>query len=321
MAIISNLFLMNQRLFILIPLLLFSTLTYAQNDSLLLYPNGVPGAVSNNIKEKKKFNRQGMMVSVSDVKDPALYIYLPKTPNGTGVIIFPGGGYVSLSMEFEGQSIAKWFTERGVTAFVLKSRLPNDELMTNKAIRPLQDAQQAIRMVRRGAAKWNIDPNKIGIIGFSAGGHLAATAGTHYDFPVGEIKDTSVSLRPDFMILMYPGMYPNPNYFRLPPVKNLFDNVLGGNNPNDSLKHFFSNLLYITNKTPPTLMILAADDYILRPDGCIDFFLALQRHGVASEIHIYEKGGHGFALKKQNRGHVEQWDKEMEGWLRDRKLL
>jgi acetyl esterase/lipase len=312
---------MRQRLIVLFLSAFFCISLFAQNDSLLLYPGGVPGAVPNNIPEKKKINKQGIVISVSQVQNPLLYVYTPAKPNGTAVIIYPGGGYISLSIEFEGHAVAKWFAERGITAFILKYRLPDDALMTNKAIRPLQDAQQAIRIVRKSALKWNIDPNKIGIIGFSAGGHLAATAATHYNFPVGEIIDTSVSLRPDFMILVYPGMYPNPGYFRLPPVKNLFDVVLGGNNPADSLKHFFSNLLYITSKTPPTLMILAANDYILKPDGCIDFFLALQKHNVPSELHIYEKGGHGFALKKQNLGHMEQWDREMEGWLKDRKLL
>jgi len=298
-----------------------SCFLFAQDDSLLLYNEKVPGLVPNNIQEKIKTDRQGNILSVTDVKKPEVYIFLPKNPNGTGVIICPGGSYISLSMQFEGSAIAKWFTARGITAFVLKSRLPNDELMTNKAIRPLQDAQQAIRLIRKNAKKWQLDPGKIGIIGFSAGGHLAATAGTHFNFPVGEIEDTSVSLRPDFMILLYPGMYPNPNYFRLPKMSNLFDKILGGDHPSDSLKHFFSNALYITHQTPPTLMILAADDYLLRPDGSIDFFLALQKNGVPAELHIYEKGGHGFGLKKQSHNHIDQWDNEMEGWLKDRKLL
>ena len=308
--------------FSLLFLLFFLTRTvFAQNDSLSLYPGPVPGAIASNIPEKHKTNHEGVLISVGEVQTPMLYRFTPNKPNGTAVIICPGGGYVSLGMEYEGREIANWFTERGITAFVLKSRLPDDRLMTNKAIRPLEDAQQAIRIVRKQAANWNINPGKIGMIGFSAGGHLAATAGTHFDFPVGESKDTSISLRPDFMILVYPGMYPNANYFRLPPVKNLFDNIFGGENPGDSLKHFFSNLLYITQKTPPTLMVLAADDYILTPDGCIDFFLALQRNGVPAEIHIYEKGSHGFALKKPSRGHIELWSQEMEGWLHDRKLL
>ena len=312
---------MTIRLWTLICALLALEGLQAQTDSILLYPGGVPGAIPNRIPEKHKFNKGGILVSVSDVQIPVLYSYLPNKPNGTSVIICPGGGYVSLGMEYEGQDVARWFTERGITAFVLKSRLPKDELMTHKAIRPLQDVQQAIRLVRTQASKWKLDAARIGLVGFSAGGHLAVTAGTHYDYRVGENPDTTVSLRPDFMILVYPGMYPSPNYFRLPPVKNLFDRVLGGNNASDSLKHFFSNLLYVTHDTPPTLMVLAADDYILRPEGCIDFFLALQKNGVPSELHIYEKGGHGFALKKQNHGHVEQWDREMEGWLRDRKLL
>ncbi len=312
---------MRKRIIGLISFLFINTILFAQYDSVFLYPTGVPGKVNNNLTERKKIDKQGVVISVSGVQNPLLYIYLPKKPNGTSIIIYPGGGYVSLSIEFEGHAIAKWFAERGITAFILKYRLPDDLFMTNKAIRPLQDAQQAIRLIRKNAAKYNIDAKKIGIIGFSAGGHLAATEATHYNFPVGEIVDTSISLRPDFVVLVYPGMYPNANYFRLPPVKNLFDNVLGGDNPADSLKHFFSNKLYITDNTPPTLMILAANDYLLKPDGAIDFFLELQKHHVPSELHIYEKGGHGFALKKQNLGHVEQWDKELEGWLKDKKLL
>jgi acetyl esterase/lipase len=312
---------MKKHLIVFILLLPAIQALKAQDDSLVLYPNGVPGAVLNHNPEHARYNKQGQLVSISGVQNPLLYIYRAEKPNGTAVLIFPGGGYVSLSMDYEGRSIAKWFTARGISAFVVKTRLPNDLLMTNKAIRPLQDAQQAMRLVRKNASTWHIDQKKIGIIGFSAGGHLAATLGTHFDYPVGEIIDTTVSIRPDFMILVYPGMYPNANYFRFPPLKDFFDHIFEGKNTGDSLQHFFSNGLYVTRNTPATLMVLAADDYLLRPDGAIDFFLALQHNSVPAEIHIYEKGGHGFALKKQNRGHVEQWDREMEGWLKDRKLL
>jgi acetyl esterase/lipase len=287
----------------------------AQQDSVYLYPQGVPGAIYKNIEESVIVNPQDGVTVTGNIQKPVLYVHLPKNPNGTCVLICPGGGYYVLAMDHEGHNIAKWFTERGITAFVLKSRLPDDELMTHKSVRPIQDAQQAIRIIRKNVAKWNIDTHKLGVMGFSAGGHLASSVGTHFTMQYGEIVDTSLSVRPDFMILAYPmisyqpGIYP----YGMP-------NRLLGDKPTKAELDAFSNELHVTPQTPPTFLILSADDF-LSPSNSVAFFTALQKNKVPAELHIYEKGGHGYALSKKQRGHVENWDKELEGWLRDRKLL
>ena len=175
----------------------------SQMDSMRLYPGAVPGRINNDIKETWVWQKDSILI-VSNVQDPILYIFKPAKPNGSSVIICPGGGYFILALDHEGFQLAKWYNERGITAFVLKNRLPDERMMTEKWMRPLQDVQQAFRIVRGQASKWKIDPNKIGLMGFSAGGHLASTGGTHFNNQVGEIKDLTVSVRPDFLVLIYP---------------------------------------------------------------------------------------------------------------------
>ncbi|MBV9989530.1 MAG: alpha/beta hydrolase [Chitinophagaceae bacterium] len=302
----------------LLPLLILcgiaSTLK-AQYDSVWLYPQGVPGAIVKNIPEKVTVNPQDGVTITGDIQKPLLYIHRPAKPNGVAVLICPGGGYYVLAMDHEGHNIARWFTERGITAFVLKSRLPDDNLMTQKTIRPLQDAQQAMRIIRGNAARWKIDPSKLGIMGFSAGGHLASTVGTHFNKQVGEITDPKISVRPDFMILGYPMISYKPgNYPATAP------NRLLGDKPSAALIEEYSNELHVTADTPPTFLFLSSDDF-LSPMNSIGFFNALLQHKVPAELHVFEKGGHGYALSKKHRGHVEEWDRELEGWLRDRKLM
>ncbi len=306
---------MKKIIFFLLSMGLYGSFLTAQQDSLYLYPKGVPGAIKKAIPEKVTVNPQDGVTVTGNIQKPVLYVHLPKKPNGTSVLICPGGGYFVLAMDHEGHSIAKWFNERGITAFVLKSRLPDDELMTHKEDRPLQDAQQALRIIRKGAAKWNIDPHKLGIMGFSAGGHLASTAGTHFSLQYGEIKDTSISVRPDFMILAYPMISYQPGIY-----PGGMQNRLLGSHPTKESVDGFSNELHVTPQTPPTFLVLSADDF-LSPANSIVFFNALQKNKVPVELHVYEKGGHGYALSKKQRGHVEDWDRELDGWLRDRKLL
>src|SRR5215217_934459 len=188
---------------LLAALTLFNFVTaYAQDAKQIpLYPNGVP----NSKKGPDTYVEQDMAGRVSKVTEPTLIPFLPEkgTANGTAVIICPGGGYGFLAMTGEGYPAAKEFNKIGVTAFVLKYRLPSDDIMNDKSIGPLQDAQAAMALVRSRAAEWGINPNRIGIMGFSAGGHLASTAGTHFNTPLIENKN-NVSLRADFMILIYP---------------------------------------------------------------------------------------------------------------------
>jgi acetyl esterase/lipase len=303
------------RLSIICGLLLLLTSAEAQYDSVLLYPQGVPGALAKQVPERVTVNPNDGVTVTGDIQQPKLYIHHPAKPNGVAVLICPGGGYYVLAMDHEGHNIAKWFTERGITAFVLKSRLPDDKLMTNKTIRPLQDAQQAMRIIRGNAAKWKIDARKLGIMGFSAGGHLAATVATHFDKQVGEITDQKISVRPDFVILGYPmisfqpGIYPGGR-----------QNRLLGDDPSKELVDAYSNELHVTAQTPPAFLFLSSDDF-LSPLNSISFYTALLKNKVPAELHIFEKGGHGYSMSKKQRGHVEDWPRELEGWLRDNKWL
>ena len=177
---------------------------HSQNEILPLW-NKIPGEISAPDYTEKEIIKDGKVQSISLVTIPTLSVFLPKEikPNQTAVIIFPGGGYSHLSIDKEGTKVAQWLNSLGIAAFVLKYRLPSDLIMKDKTIGPLQDAQEAIRYVRSNAVKWNIDSNKIGIMGFSAGGHLASTLATHYDDKTYE-STIKTSARPDFSILIYP---------------------------------------------------------------------------------------------------------------------
>ncbi|MBV6655002.1 MAG: alpha/beta hydrolase [Mameliella sp.] len=175
---------------------------FAQSGPINLWSDQVPYFKPSDLKEET------WTINVMRVKEVTVPSIIPFFPpegqsNGSSVVICPGGGYHILAIDHEGYAFAKWFNERGITAFVLKYRLPNDKAMEEKAIVPLLDAQQAIRLIRQNADEWGLDPDKVGVMGFSAGGHLASTVGTHFEEPVGEIEDTT-SVRPDFLILGYP---------------------------------------------------------------------------------------------------------------------
>ena len=197
----------------------------------------------------------------------------------------------------------------------MKNRLPQDELFENAEIRPLQDAQQAFRIVRKNATKYGISPEKIGIMGFSAGGHLAATASTHFETQVGEILDTTVSVRPDFSLLIYPVITFNETVTHSGSRENLL-----GKTPTQEKIDLYSNDLHVMTNTPPTFLISTTDDFV-SPENSILYFQACRKNNVPVEMHIYEKGGHGYALKKKGLGPVETWPARMEDWLRERKLM
>ncbi len=260
-----------------------------------LYEENIPGAL-NAANEERYDSANAIAFKVST---PTLTVYLPpkEKGNGTAVVICPGGGYSGLVMDKEGFAIAEYFVKRGVAAFVLKYRLPDDKIMKDKSIGALQDAQQAIALVRQRARQWNVDTARIGVMGFSAGGHLASTAGTHFNHPVVDVKQ-QVSVRPDFMILVYP-------------VISMTDslghrglrNVLLGKNPSSQKIQLFSSELQVTAQTPPAFLIHAGDDKIVDVDHSISFYEALRHKQVPAEMHIYPKGDHGFVLKMP----VEEW--------------
>ncbi len=253
-----------------------------------LYPGSVPNAKT--LGKKETFNN-GMFRGVSK---PTLEVYLPAKEKATGaaVIIIPGGGYSVVVYQGEGISNAKQFAKNGITAFVLKYRLPDDSILQNKTIGPLQDAQQAIKHVRENAAKWGVDATKVGIIGFSAGGHLASTAATHFQKPVIE-NAANTNLRPDFQVVVYPVISMKDSLTHRDSRRSLL-----GQNPSNELITEYSNELQVTNNTPPTYITHAADDRVVDVDNSIAYFEALRRNKVDVEMHIYPKGGHGFIFRQ-----------------------
>jgi acetyl esterase/lipase len=246
---------------------------------------------------------------VGKISKPTITVYKSKTAqsNGASVIIFPGGGYWINAIAHEGFDVAKRFNESGITAFVVKYRIPNDKTMLNRETGPLQDAQQAIHVIRSRAKDWNIDPNKIGIMGFSAGGHLASTAGTHFTKNIDPALK-GMNLKPDFMILVYP-------------VISFHDSVghrgsrdqLIGKNPSKEKVVEYSNELQVTGQTPPTFLVHASDDDAVVSENSILFYQSLIKNKVPGEVHIYEKGGHGFGMN--NPTTKDQWMERCLNWM------
>ena len=272
-----------------------------------LYKQGIPNSKPTKDEESSK-TENGMLI-ISNISRPTLTLYLPPKAkaNGTAVVICPGGGYWINAAGHEGAAIAKKLNEWGIAAFVLKYRIPNDAIMLNKEIGPLQDAQQAIKLVRDNAMAWQVNPNRVGIMGFSAGGHLASTAGTHYKHVV--IPNTeNTKLRPDFMVLGYPVVSFQDNIGHIGSRDQLI-----GKNPSQQKKDEYSNEMQVTDDTPPTFLVHAGDDDAVPVQNSIVFYDALQKHHVPAEMHIYQAGGHGFGLN--NKTTKDQWIERLRNWL------
>jgi len=279
--------------------MLFSLSSNAQEKPIPLYPNGVP----NSKKAPATYVEKREGYSVSLVTDPTITPYFPEKgkANGTAVIVFPGGGYINLTVTYEGEDIAKEFNKIGVTAFVVKYRLPSDEIMVDKTIGPLQDAQRAIQIVRERAAEWGVKPDKIGIIGFSAGGHLASTLATHFKKAVIP-NPSNISLRPDFAMLIYPVITFGP-YAHAGSRENLI-----GKNPSQELIDLYSNEKQVTPDTPPCFLVHAADDGAVPVQNSTQFYDALVKNKVKAEMHLFQEGGHGFGMiNRKNKGRWFEW--------------
>jgi acetyl esterase/lipase len=253
-----------------------------------------------------------------DVDKPALTVYLASkgTNTSAAVVVCPGGGYVNLAMDHEGVQVARWLNSFGVNAFVLKYRVGKWDGSGYRHPVPLLDAQRAIRTVRSRAQEWSIDPGKIGIMGFSAGGHLASTAGTHFDGGSPEAVDIveRVSSRPNFMILIYPVIS-----FRTEYAHRGSRNALLGPDPDLKLVESLSNETQLTTLTPPTFMIYSDDDPVL-PENSVLFYLALRKAKVPAELHIYGHGGHGYGLASKDPT-LSGWPKLCEAWMRKQGML
>lgn len=289
---------------LLIIAILFCGFSAFSQEKINLYPNGVPNSKPSSITESGA--ERGLYKGITN---PTLEYIKPEKPNGTAIIVIAGGGYGVIVYNGEGLGTAKSLAEKGISAFVLKYRLPSDEIMQDKKIGPLQDVQQSIKYLRENAEKYGIDKNKIGVMGFSAGGHLASTAATHFEkYYIPNTENTS--LRPDFQILVYP-------------VITMQDalthggsrDALIGKNPSQEDKDLFSNELQIKANTPITWLTHAADDKVVDVDNSISYFEQLRKNKVEVEMHIYPKGDHGFIFRHKS------WMNPLFDWMLVNNLL
>ncbi|HEY6503406.1 MAG TPA: alpha/beta hydrolase [Chitinophagaceae bacterium] len=266
-------------------------------------PNSIPSP------DKEKSVTTNGVLRISKVSVPSMTLYKPSSPNEkrAAIIICPGGGYGILAASHEGADVARLFNEWGITAFVLKYRLPDDTIMIDKKIGPLQDAQRALQLVRENAATWNIDTTRIGIMGFSAGGHLAATASTHFSKAVIE-NANNISLRPDFSILIYPVISFTDSLAHMGSRNNLV-----GKNPSVKDIMEYSNEMQVTAQTPPAFLVHASDDKGVKAGNSVKYYEALLKNNVPAELHLYQKGGHGFGLN--NKTTSDKWMERLKNWL------
>jgi acetyl esterase/lipase len=283
---------------LLIPLA-FAAAAFAQKPvPMNLWPNGAPGATINPKPEADTTTAKDNLIAgkplirLGNVSNPTLTVYSPSAKNtGAAVVVFPGGGYSILALDLEGTEVCDWLTSAGVSCILVKYRVPNSGPYPKSAA-ALQDAQRALGMVRSHAADWHIDSNKIGVLGFSAGAHLSAALSTHFDKRLYDTVDTadSVSCRPDFAVIVYPGYLDSPNYAVTP-----------------------------TAQTPPSFIVQAEDDPV-HVENATAYFLALKQAKVPAELHIYAKGGHGYGLRRTELP-VTTWPQSVETWLHTIQVL
>lgn len=285
-------------------ILLFSSVTLAANAQTVmpLYDGVPPGGIATADEEVTNKDNSRAHTSV-----PALTVFLPpkEKATGTAVLICPGGGYSWVVLQKEGLDIGAYFQKQGIAAFVLKYRLPDDKIMQDKSSGPLQDAQEAIKIIRAHATEWNIENNRVGIMGFSAGGHLASTTGTHFNKPA-LAANAGINLRPDFMILVYPVISMEKNLTHSGSRLKLL-----GSQPGEEAIKNYSNDRQVTPQTPPTLLFHTGDDTVVDVDNTLVFYQALRHQHVPAEMHIYPEGNHGFVLKLP----VEVWMQITMKWL------
>ncbi len=293
----------------IVVLAIISLNSFAQDKTLKVWPNGAPN--DNGMKEpEEKYDG----VRVCNVSEAEMYVYLPEKSINTGaaVVICPGGGYRIEAMDHEGYDMAKWLASKGVAGIVLKYRLPygHHEI-------PSCDAKRTMRIVRKNAKDWGIDPEKIGIAGSSAGGHLASTVGTHFDYGNKDSNDPigQVSCRPDFMLLLYPVVTFKEEFGHMGSRVNLI-----GEGNDWKMVSEYSNEMHVTPETPPTFFILADDDSGVPPRNSIEFYLAMKENKVPAELHVFSDGGHGFGMNKKGLP-VDQWPDLFYDWMKAQKII
>ena len=287
------------------------TLTMSQDFEVNLWPDMMHDPNS----DEKEIQVYTDILRISNVQVPSVAVYLPAKRQATGqaVLICPGGGYNILAYDWEGIDVARWFASKGIAAIVLKYRLPVSKTIPVRHEAPLQDAQRAMRLIRFNADHWNIDVNKIGVIGFSAGGHLASTLGTRFDYntldPVDAIDE--VSARPDFMVLVYPVISLREQYSHTGSRDALL-----GEDADSGLIDFYSNELHVSSGTPPAFLVHSGDDTAVPVENSLYFYQALINQEIPAEMHIYPEGGHGYSLAI-GRGYLQTWTDRLYDWLKD----
>lgn len=290
---------------LLISSFMVATVAQAQQE-MSLYSAAVPN--SKPAPNKERAETKDNVTRISKVSVPTLTVYKPSNPNGMSVIICPGGGYGILAFDKEGTRVAEEMNKWGITAFVLKYRLPDDTTNIDKSIAPLMDAQQAIRLVRSKATEWGLKKDKIGIMGFSAGGHLASTAATHFSSNVDVINKDTTSVRPDFAILIYPVI----SFDSTITHKGSRNNLVGATASAEKIK-LYSNELQVTAKTPPSFLVHAGDDGSVPVENSIRYYQSCIKYKVPAEMHLYPKGGHGFGM--YNKTTTDNWMERLNNWL------
>jgi acetyl esterase/lipase len=275
----------------------------------------VPNAVVAELTEKTETDKKDGRIITRSVTEPTLTVFLPqnhdaKTP---AVVICPGGGYSALVMNTEGTDVAKEFNKKGIAAFVLKYRLPSDLIMQDRSIGPLQDAQQAIKLIRERHSEWKIDTNKVGIMGFSAGGHLASTASTHYANVVID-NPQHTNIRPDFSLLIYPVVSFQDSILHKGSKKALI-----GENASPEKTRLYSNELRVDKNTPPAFLMHSSDDQVVPVLNSVYYYEALKKNGVKAEMHIYATGGHGFGMNNATR--TDKWMEQCFAWMTEMKII
>lgn len=305
-----------QRLSLLILLIATPMIAKDLAKTLPLWPDAAPGSDTLTLElevNDRSTNPAIQDRSLSQIQTPQLEIFRPKHSNGTAVLICPGGGYRYLAYDHEGIVIAQRLIEEGITAFVLRYRLP-DEGHANQSWVPLQDAQRALRTIRFHADAWGLDSTRIGVMGFSAGGHLASTLGTQYDAVCYDAIDAidTTSARPDFMVLIYPVISMDSAVTHLGSRTHLL-----GEEPAFSAIKQFSNALHVDEHTPPTFIALASDDGSVIAQNSLEFITELLKAKVAVEFHSFETGGHGFGIRRAS-GPTRAWPDLLLAWMQHR---
>ncbi len=282
----------------------------AQNFRISLWQKDIPNFKASDEVETRDTSG---IVRIGKVQNPEIEVFLPSKQNATGdaVIICPGGGYHILAYDWEGSDIAKYFNSKGIAAIVLKYRLPSTSSSIELRLSPLLDAQRAMRMVRHNATGWNIKPDRIGIMGFSAGGHLASTLSTHFDAGDPNAKDPidRLSCRPDFSVLIYPVITFSSDFQHSGSKEALL-----GKNADPELIKYYSNELQVTELTPPAILIHSNDDQAVPVENSLAYFAALRKNKVSASLHIYPYGGHGFSLAI-GKGYLSTWPDRVVEWI------